>query len=120
MHIHLEKGDSHAIEAYSDKKIQINSVTYERSLIVSSKEIITDLSLDNLSQLNNHYQLFIDMKPELIIIGHAHLDQLPPMEFISQLSSLRIGVEFMSIGAACRTYNVLLSEDRHVVGGFIL
>jgi uncharacterized protein len=29
-------------------------------------------------------------------------------------------MECMSVGAACRTYNVLLSEERSVVAGIIL
>ena len=38
---------------------------------------------------------------------------------MSLLSQQRIGIECMSIGAACRTYNILLSEHRAVVAGFI-
>ncbi|HAU0934786.1 TPA: hypothetical protein JBH70_12550, partial [Legionella pneumophila] len=54
-----------------------------------------------------------------IIIGHLQTGKTLPVTLISQLSQKRIGIECMSIGAACRTYNVLLSEHRAVVAGFI-
>ncbi|HHW3766713.1 TPA: Mth938-like domain-containing protein, partial [Legionella pneumophila] len=38
MNINLETAEQHAVQAYSDKKIQINSIIYESSLIVSKKE----------------------------------------------------------------------------------
>ena len=42
MHISLESPEQHAIQAYSEQQIQINSATYEQSLIVSKQEIISE------------------------------------------------------------------------------
>ena len=36
MNINLEATELHAVQAYSDKQIQINSIIYEKSLIVSN------------------------------------------------------------------------------------
>lgn len=121
MHINLESTEPHAIQAYSDKKIQINSIIYESSLIVSRQEIITDLTINDVRDMNEDYlDLLLQAKPELIIIGHEKTGVFPPLSIISRLSQRQIGIECMSIGAACRTYNVLLSELRAVVAGFIL
>lgn len=120
MHINLEAAENHAVQAYSDNQIQINSIVYERSLIVSKTEIITELAIKDIQEINEQYlQQLIKFKPEVIIIGHENTGKFPPMSIISQLSQQRIGIECMSIGAACRTYNVLLSEERAVVAGFI-
>ena len=120
MHINLEAADNHAIEAYSDHQIQVNSIVYERSLILSKEEIITDLVIKNIHDVDESYlELLLQFKPEVIIIGHEQIGQFLPMSMMSQLSQQRIGVECMSIGAACRTYNVLLGESRAVVSGFI-
>lgn len=121
MNINLEAAELHAVQAYSDNKIQINSIIYENSLIVSPKEIITDLAINNIEDIDAHYlSVLLKIKPELIIIGHKNTGKFPPLTIISELSQHRIGIECMSIGAACRTYNVLLSEHRMVVAGFIL
>ncbi|EHL29070.1 Mth938-like domain-containing protein [Legionella drancourtii] len=120
MHINLEAAENHAVQAYSDNQIQINSIVYERSLIVSKTEIITELAIKDIQEIDEQYlQQLIKFKPEVIIIGHENTGKFPPMSIISQLSQQRIGIECMSIGAACRTYNVLLSEERAVVAGFI-
>lgn len=121
MHINLEGAEKHAVQAYSDNQIQINSLTYERSVIVSREEIITELTIKDVQEMDESYlNLLLQCKPEVVIIGHEHTGKFPPMAMLSQLSQQRIGVECMSLGAACRTYNVLLGEQRDVVGLFIL
>lgn len=120
MHINLEAAENNAIQAYSDNEIQINSIVYERSLIVSKEEIITDLAIKDIQEIDDHYlQQLMKFKPEVIIIGHKNTGKFAPITVISQLSQQRIGIECMSIGAACRTYNILLGEQRAVVAGFI-
>jgi uncharacterized protein len=120
MEINLEAADHHSIQAYSGNEIKINSETYQSSLIVSSYEIIKDWPIDSIQQLNEeslapllHYQ------PKIIIIGHSEHGLLP-QPLIQRLGKQNIGLECMSIGAACRTFNVLLSEHREVVLGLIL
>ncbi|WP_131779717.1 Mth938-like domain-containing protein [Legionella bozemanae] len=120
MNINLESAEPHVVQAYSDNKIQINSIVYESSLIVSKTEIISDLSIKDIHEIDAHYMsLLTQFKPEIIIIGHEHTGKLLPLSIMKQLAEQRIGIECMSIGAACRTYNVLLNEHRAVVAGFI-
>lgn len=116
MNISLESPELHAIQAYDNQQIQINSVLYSASLIVSSKEIITDLEVKTINEISKEtISLFLEHSPDLIIIGHERIDQTLDIEFKSILFQKHIGVEVMSIGAACRTYNVLINEDRNVV-----
>lgn len=120
MHINLEAAEKHAIQAYDSHQIQINSIIYETSFIVAKKEIITDVAIKDIQDINEEYlNLLMKLNPELILIGHEHTGAFPPLSIISALSQQGIGIECMSIGAACRTYNVLLGERRMVVTGFI-
>jgi uncharacterized protein len=121
MQISLESAERHAVQAYTNNKIQINSIVYEKSFIVSSESIITDINFQEIQDINDEFiDLLLKSKPEIIVIGHTHAGKLLPIHYLSKLSQLRIGVECMLLGAACRTYNVLLSERRSVVAGFIL
>lgn len=121
MHINLEAPDQHAIQSYSTDQIQINSIIYKNSLIVSREEIISDLEIKHIQDIDEHYlDQLLSLKPELILIGHEQAGKFPPISIITSLSQKRIGIECMSIGAACRTYNVLLSEHRAVVLGCII
>lgn len=121
MQINLESTDKHSIQAYDDKEIRVNSITYSSSLIISSQEIICPWPVTTLNQLDE--QLIAPLlrhQPKIIIIGSTQQGQLAPIALLQKLSQQGIGLEAMSIGAACRTFNVLLSEQRDVVLGLIL
>ena len=121
MNINLEAAEKNAVQAYSENQVQINSITYERSLIVSQEEVISDLAIHDIQAMDEQYlQQLLQFNPEVVIIGHEQTGKFPPMSIISTLSQHRVGIECMSIGAACRTYNVLLSENREVAAGIII
>jgi uncharacterized protein len=121
MHISLENPEQHAVQAYSDHEIKINSIIYSKSFIVSRQEIITEIQISSINTMGEDYlELLLKYQPEVIIIGHQERITSPPMNLLARLSQLGVGMECMSVGAACRTYNVLLSEERSVVAGIIL
>jgi uncharacterized protein len=70
--------------------------------------------------MQNHVEQILALKPELIIIGTGNKLVFPAVELYSSIIQHGIGVDFMDTGAACRTYNILMSEDRDVVAGLIL
>jgi len=49
---------------------------------------------------------------EILIIGTGNSTLLFPPAWRQQLKWLRLGIESMSLSAACRTYNVLAMEGR--------
>lgn len=121
MHIILETADKHSIQAYSDVEIKINNNLYQQSLIVCAQQIIENWPVSHLQQLNEQTIFpFLQDNPRIIIIGHPFTGQFPDYSVIESLAKRGIGIECMSIGAACRTYNVLLSERREVVLGIII
>lgn len=58
--------------------------------------------------------------PELIIYGTGWRPCLPPRELVFALARRGIGFEMMDTPAACRTFNVLVSEDRDVAAVLIV
>jgi uncharacterized protein len=120
MHISLEPSEQNTIQAYDDQQIQINSLVYTASLVVSKQELITDVNIGSINEVNQDYlSVFLKYQPEIILIGHPTTQVRFPIHLATQLSQQGIGVELMQIGAACRTYNVLMSENRRVVLGII-
>jgi len=68
----------------------------------------------------DHFEAVLALKPELVIFGSG-----PRLKFVSPalvraLIERRIGVETMDTGAACRTFNVLVSEGRSAVAALLL
>lgn len=120
MHIQLETRDTNSIKSYDDTQIQINATIFNSSLIVSKQEIISDLKINAIQELDQNFiNLVLPLNPEIIIVGHSSLGHYVPTPIAAQLSQLKIGIECMSIGAACRTFNILLAEDRAVIAAFI-
>src|SRR3989338_1744387 len=113
MHIQLESALKHSIQAYDDQQVVIDGQSYQHSLLVSGQQLIADLAVKHIHDLSlEHLTTRISSPPEVIIIGHNETGKLPSIDLISRLSKQGIGVEFMSLGAACRTFNVLLAEGR--------
>jgi uncharacterized protein len=57
----------------------------------------------------------LELEPEIILIGTGEGASLPDVELMSAIAERGIGLEFMTTPAACRTYNVLVHEQRRVV-----
>lgn len=53
-------------------------------------------------------------QPEVILLGTGWENCLPPRELVFALARRGIGLETMDTPAACRTFNILVSEERNV------
>ncbi|EYC51760.1 hypothetical protein AZ34_12255 [Hylemonella gracilis str. Niagara R] len=58
--------------------------------------------------------------PELVLFGSGLRLRFPRPPWLRVLADLGIGVETMDTAAACRTYNILAGEGRHVVAALLL
>ena len=67
-----------------------------------------------------HFSVLADLKPELVIFGSGARLKFAPPVFLRSLMAARIGIETMDTLAACRTYNILAGEGRHVVAALII
>jgi len=66
---------------------------------------VADLDIDYLSPILEH-------APELVILGGGWHYTFAPRELTFALARRGIGLEVMDTPAACRTFNVLIGEDR--------
>lgn len=95
--------------------MRIDDDTYGETLIVSSTAIVTlpeVRSIDDLGAFDPRRILALD--PELVLLGTGARQIFPAASFGSQFLRAGIGFEVMDTGAACRTFNVLVAEQRRV------
>jgi uncharacterized protein len=59
-------------------------------------------------------------KPELVIFGSGAQQRFPKPAWIRALIDAGIGIETMNTPAACRTWNVLISEGRQALAALLL
>ena len=67
-----------------------------------------------------HFERIAAMQPEVVIFGSGARLRFVAPALLQSLMALRIGVETMDTPAACRTYNVLVSEHRRVLAALLL
>jgi uncharacterized protein len=68
----------------------------------------------------SHVDTLLALQPELVILGTGPQQVFPAAAFLAGFLRKGVGIEVMDNAAAARTYNLLASEARRVVAGFIL
>jgi len=113
--------DQYHIESYQNGVITINNEQYKNSLIVSPTKLIADWPPGCFSDLaTQHIHQIISLQPEIIILGTGSQLHFPTPDLIADIFKLDIGFEVMDTGAACRCYNLLVSEARNVAAGLMM
>ena len=108
------------IRSVSEKGICVDKDFYDKPFILSGKQIITGWGVASVDDINeSSLQVIFDLQPEVILIGtgrkHVFLPPATQAHFIRR----HFGFEVMTTDAACRTFNVLAAEGRHVVAGLL-
>lgn len=116
-----DPGEGHLILGYESGRIQVGGRAYTRGLIVSPERIVSDWGPDRAADLSaEHFEAIIALEPQVIILGTGERQVFPdPRTYVAALQR-GLGVEVMDTGAACRTYNILMSEGRKVAAGLIM
>jgi uncharacterized protein len=105
------------IRGYGDGELRINTETFHCALIVAPSSLRTEAGLIEVGDLNlGHTARILEFAPEVVLLGTGRRQIFPPAFFAAVFLKAGIGFEVMDTGAACRTFNVLVGEQRQVVG----
>jgi uncharacterized protein len=124
-----DKSDSQIITAYGPGWISVGSVLagvrqiekITHSIVIGSQGERLDWAGVGFDQLSTHlFDQLAQIKPELVVFGSGSKLRFPHPSLQRGLMAARIGLETMDTLAACRTYNILAGEDRHVLGVFLI
>jgi uncharacterized protein len=78
----------------------------------------TPRSVDELTA--EHLLPLFDKRPEVVVLSTGVRQVFPRAALRAEFATRKIGLEVMEIGAACRTYNVLVSEERRALAAILL
>jgi len=68
----------------------------------------------------DHLEVLFALKPEVVVLATGARQTFPRAYLRAEFATRKIGLEVMEIGAACRTYNVLVGEERQVLAAILL
>ena len=109
------------ISSYSDDSVSINEVEYHQSLLLSAQQMLSPWPVNSIQDLNQQsLEPILQMNPDVVLLGTGQRQQFPPAQIFALFGERGIGLEVMDNGALCRTFNILVAEDREVVAAVIL
>jgi uncharacterized protein len=113
--------DGHLVQHYAEGEIRISGVVYTRNLVIQPDRIMPHWRPDTFEDLRQEdFAQLVASDPEVIILGTGKKQQFPALALTRPLMEARIGVEIMDTAAACRTYNILMSERRRVTAALMM
>jgi uncharacterized protein len=121
MKLQPDKFDAPSITGYGPGWIGLNGEKITHSLVVGSRGERFGWACDHFSALTQaHFDQLATLDAELILFGSGLRLHFPQPAWLARLASRRIGIETMDTAAACRTYNILAGEGRHVVAALLM
>lgn len=109
------------IESYGDGRFRVSGRSHEGSVLVFPQEILSwdlsDIAALSVESLTPVIERASDI--EVLLLGCGAQMALVPSALRSTLRESGIVIEPMDTGAACRTFNVLMAEERLVAAALI-
>jgi uncharacterized protein len=122
MKLQLENpAGTNLVRSYCPGLLRIGERTHSTSLIVTATTIIAPWRPTTSHELTAaDLEPLLGLAPAVVLLGTGARQQFPDVQVLRILHEQRIGVEVMDTSAACRTYNVLVTEGRSVAAALIV
>lgn len=118
----IKKGQQ-IIQSYANGAFKVTGAVYTGGIIVTSAATIpwavSDPTAEALKPADfEGFSMYLGQIDILIVgTGARHVFLAP--DIIKPIKILKINMEMMDTGAACRTYNVLMTEGRRVAAALL-
>ncbi|MDH5205850.1 MAG: Mth938-like domain-containing protein [Hylemonella sp.] len=121
MKLHHDNFTVPVITGHGPGWLELGHQRFTHSLVINSRGSHFDWACPGFNALEpGHFERLSELKPEVVLFGSGSRQSFPDPAWLASLTALRIGVETMDTGAACRTYNILAGEGRHVLAALLL
>ena len=109
------------VRSYAPGEVRVGEKVLRRSCLISAEQLIEDWRPQTLDELTPaDLEPIFALQPEIVVLGSGTRQRFADARLIAAILERGIGCEVMDTGAACRTYNVLVSEARRAVAALLL
>jgi uncharacterized protein len=113
--------ETHAIVGCADGEIRLLNGRYTESLIITRDAVFANWRPPPLEVLAiEDFAPLFQQPPDVLLLGTGRTQRLPAPALYAAFAERGIGLEAMDNRAACRTFNLLLSEFRNVAVALLL
>lgn len=110
-----------SIKSYQAGQVIVNDNTLTQSCFLNQHQLVADWACAHINQLTSELlDTLLTLKPEVILLGTGENQIFPHPKLFAHCAQQGVGLEVMNNAAACRTFNVLTSEERDVVLALII
>jgi len=104
---------------YGDGYVLVNGQRHAENVIVMPEQLLpwSAASFDALVEAD--FDAFLGLNLEILLLGTGPRQRFPHPRLTRALAAKRVGVEAMDLQAACRTYNILMAEERRVAAALL-
>jgi len=107
------------VTAYGDDYVAVNGERHASSMVLLPDRIV-DWEPQSFDQLTaEHFSGLAALDVEIVLLGTGPRQRFPHPRLTAALSRAGIGVEVMDLQAACRTFNILVAEERKVAAALL-
>jgi uncharacterized protein len=111
---------NNVVRGYTAHSVRIGEREVQGSCAFNATELLEHWPPRAANELTlEHFLPLFNWQPEIILLGTGERQIFPPADLIAAVMARGVGLEVMNTGAACRTYNVLMSEGRRVVAALL-
>ena len=120
MKLHVSgPGPRNAITGYGEGYVMVNGQRHESSLIVLPDQVLPWDVSEFTKIRSEDFEALIALSPEILLLGTGPQQRFPHPRLTQPLAEAGIGVEVMDLKAACRTFNILVAEERRVAAALL-
>jgi uncharacterized protein len=107
------------ITGYGEGYVMVNGERREASVVVlpDRLESWAARAFDNLTV--EDFTFLGNLGVEIVLLGTGPKQRFPHPRLTASLARAGIGLEVMDLQAACRTYNILVAEERRVAAALL-
>jgi uncharacterized protein len=116
----LIPADRQVIDSYGPSGFHVSGTAYQSAIVVFPDathiwpvSTLADVTPDSLRAVIDHGGI------EILLLGCGRRMQPVPLALRQALRAFGIVIDAMDTGAACRTYNILLAEERRVAAALL-
>jgi len=105
---------ANSFTGYGEHHVMVNGKRHESSLVVLADQVL-DWKVKSFDALTTQdFSILQGLGVEIVLLGTGARQRFPHPRLTASLGAARIGLEVMDVKAACRTYNILVAEERKV------
>jgi uncharacterized protein len=106
------------VRRYGNGEILIGEQQITRPLIITPAQLLLGWEATSLAELTEaQLEPVFALTADVVLLGAGETQSFASAAVRASFRSRRIALECMTLGAACRTYNILANEQRNVVAG---